>query len=86
MIITLTNQFHNTSVNIRVKSLPHALTDSQESRIKRELCGTTHCICGGINGQQYGPDRQQLNFGRDWENGPFYADGYARTVISERVS
>lgn len=64
MIITLTNDFHNTEVTIRVRELPHTITPSQHQRIERALCGMSDCRCGTIRGPQYHDDtRLEFEFG-----------------------
>jgi len=53
-MITLTNNYHNTSVNLRA-SVGDYLTQSQISRARRELCGMSDCECCsslGTRGQQ----------------------------------
>ena len=45
-MITLRNDFHNTSVNVRA-DVGDYLTDGQAARIARKLCPSTqHCSCG----------------------------------------
>ena len=63
MTITLRNDFHNTTVDLRAASLPHTLTPSQERRVLRVLCGVTGCTCGGVRGPQYSPDGRRLTVG-----------------------
>jgi hypothetical protein len=56
MKITLTNDFHNTSVVLR--SRDGRLTGGQRDRAKRILCGITGCTCSdewGMRGKQ--PDK-----------------------------
>lgn len=48
MIVTIRNDFHNTSVQVKVKQFPHVMTVSQTDRVRRELCSTNGCTCGGI--------------------------------------
>jgi len=43
-MITLTNNYHNTSVHLRA-SVGDYLTQSQISRARRELCGMSDCDC-----------------------------------------
>ena len=43
--ITLTNNFHNTSVNLMVEN--DRLTLNQIKRAKRQLCGCKGCCCSG---------------------------------------
>lgn len=57
-LVTLVNDFHGTSVNVRAEVMCHgvhceiALTDSQWSRVNRKLCGMSDCACGGLRGRQ----------------------------------
>jgi hypothetical protein len=51
--ITLRNDFHNSESNIRVADLPHEMTESQNAKVQRELCGNRNCECGGIRGVQH---------------------------------
>ncbi len=50
MIVTLTNDFHSTSVRLRVPGLPHMLSTRQIARVQRELCGMADCMCSGTLG------------------------------------
>ena len=68
MNLTLTNDFHNTEVTIRVTKLPHILTPSQRRRIWRKLCGIPGCTCGIIRCKQY-HEHQLLEF--KWEQDIF---------------
>lgn len=45
-MITIHNNFHNTSVNVRA-SIGDELTATQVNRVRRELCGIRDCCCGG---------------------------------------
>lgn len=48
--ITLYNDFHSTSVNLKMKSaFP---TKSQVKRAKKTLCGISGCTCSGIMGMR----------------------------------
>lgn len=67
MEITLRSDFHNTTTVVRVPSLPATLTASQERRVKRALCGSEGCQCGGIRGPQCGPNGERLTVERDWD-------------------
>jgi hypothetical protein len=52
--LTLTNDFHNTSVTLRVKG--GHLSAGQVARARRELCGVDDCTCSGdvgTRGPQY---------------------------------
>jgi hypothetical protein len=56
MMITLTNDFHNTSVSVRLNN--QFLTKNQESRVYKKLCGIKGCACGnaiGMRGAQTAP-------------------------------
>jgi len=65
-LITLHNDFHNTSARIRVRgtldngifvSLP--LTSSQIARARRNLCGIADCSCGnGCDLKSCGPENE----------------------------
>jgi hypothetical protein len=48
--ITLTNDFHGTSVTLRVNG--DRLSAGQMRRMRRELCGMSDCCCGTIRGKQ----------------------------------
>jgi len=53
-MITLTNNYHNTSVSLRA-DVGDYLTQSQISRARRELCGMSDCECSssiGTRGHQ----------------------------------
>lgn len=52
MLITLTNDFHNTEVRMRVDRLPAALSERQTRRVISTLCGVSDCSCGVIRGPQ----------------------------------
>jgi hypothetical protein len=51
--ITLTNTFHNTSINLVVGEPDqygeYAISESQARRAIRALCGITDCRCGGMD-------------------------------------
>ncbi len=54
--ITLTNDFHNTSVVLRPDG-EERLTVGQVQRARRTLCGIAGCTCGGslgVRGYQWG--------------------------------
>lgn len=57
MKLTLTNNFHNTSVNVVVSDPneygEHTLSDSQVRRVRRELCGMQECGCGAVRDAQW---------------------------------
>ncbi len=52
--ITLNNDFHSTSVNLRVdlSSGSFELSPAQVRRARRELCGVTGCACGDALGRR----------------------------------
>jgi hypothetical protein len=75
MQITLTNDFHNTTVTIRAASLPHTMTVSQTRRVRNALCGRSGCKCGGVRGPQQG-----LNVEEDYS-----ADGFPVLKVSSRA-
>lgn len=52
MIITLTNDFHNTAIRLRVNG--ERLSIHQMQRARRALCGVEGCICGGAAGERGG--------------------------------
>jgi hypothetical protein len=45
---TIKNDFHNTQARTR----GGRLSVSQERRIKRKLCGSQSCTCGGLIGER----------------------------------
>ena len=47
MKLTITNTFHNTSVNVIIKSDSVVLSQYQVKRVERELCHTG-CTCGSM--------------------------------------
>ena len=49
--ITLTNDFHNSSVTVKVPK-NGILSAGTTKRVYRELCGISGCTCGGIRGPQ----------------------------------
>jgi hypothetical protein len=64
MLITLTNDFHNTEVRIRVDRLPAALSERQTKRVIGALCGIPDCRCGIIRGPQEHDGRKLIT---GWE-------------------
>jgi len=56
--ITLTNDFHNTSVNLVVTDHGPGdtvvISDGQYRRARRELCGMAECRCGGTYSDDHG--------------------------------
>jgi hypothetical protein len=72
--ITLTNDFHNTSVVVRVPNqlvrmhdtdrarfTDVFLSDSQTRRAHKTLCGHTDCTCSGSTGTRGGVHAHQLS-------------------------
>ena len=66
MKITLSNDFHSSSVVLDVPVLSHihneieiqAITKRQAAKARRTLCGISGCTCGGEFGQR---GRQETN-------------------------
>ena len=54
-MITLTNNFHNTSVRIRA-NIGDELSQAQIRRSRQILCGFEGCTCGGLLGERYGAE------------------------------
>lgn len=50
-MITLKNDFHNSSISIRAE-LGQWLSKSQIARARKALCGITGCTCGGNLGER----------------------------------
>lgn len=52
--VTLTNDFHNSEVDVLVnfKDSKATLSPYQTKRVNRELCGVEDCRCGGARGPQ----------------------------------
>lgn len=65
MIITLKNTFHNTQVNVRVKTLPMLLSEYTSNRVIKELCPFSDCQCGGVYGPQHDPEGSKLHV--EWD-------------------
>lgn len=62
-LVTITNDFHNSSVTLRCDVLSHIYGEAtirpsreQIKRAKRELCGIAGCECSGADGHR-GPQR-----------------------------
>jgi hypothetical protein len=72
--ITLSNDFHNTEVRIRVASLPATLSPSQGARVRRQLCGQRDCTCGDVRGRQIQPDGARVRVVQGY-------DGNGRDVL-----
>lgn len=76
MIITLTNDFHNTSVNLRA-NMGDTLSASQVRRARNSLCGNSDCTCSGDLGTRgpgsVSPDSIALEMvGADRDGRPMY--------------
>lgn len=62
--ITLSNDFHNTAVTVRVpidEEYPIQLSKSQTRRIENALCGMIECECGGVRGPQEDDDGKRID-------------------------
>ena len=66
MIIQITNDFHNTTVNLRVAKLPATLTTNQVYRARRTLCGLSDCTCGGGLSDR-GNQSVHIGYDRDYQ-------------------
>ena len=53
MNITFINGFHDTAATVRVPA-SMMITDRQEKRMARKLCGYAGCVCGGLGGVRGG--------------------------------
>jgi uncharacterized protein YigA (DUF484 family) len=56
-VITLANDFHGSSVNLRLNGQPdrlgrYWLSRAQVRRARRILCGHAECVCGGVLSQR----------------------------------
>jgi len=67
MMITLKNNFHGTSVNLRPRN--GRLSPAQMRRARKVLCGLSECKCGGIRGPQEYEVEQEPGGGAkvDWD-------------------
>jgi hypothetical protein len=52
MRVTLTNDFHHTTVTLNVNDESQELSPGQISRTRKALCGIDGCECGGVVGQR----------------------------------
>jgi hypothetical protein len=57
MKITLTNEFHHTSVSLNLKG--EYLSLRQLAKARKALCGNKECLCSGISGMR---GRQAIPF------------------------
>jgi len=72
MIVTLRNDFHRTSVGVRVSGPGHVLTVGQVRRIRHVLCGMEDCKCGqglSTRGRQTWPDGRPMLIEADLDGG-----------------
>lgn len=60
MLVTITNEFHNTSATVRVGKMSAA----NAKRVAKKLCGVSGCTCGGPLGHR---GRQKTQDGLDIE-------------------
>ncbi|MGI5818082.1 MAG: hypothetical protein ACOX9R_08285 [Armatimonadota bacterium] len=85
MKVLLTNDVHGTEVRVRVRKLPHVVSERQTERIRQGLCGRRGCNCGVIAGpQQYKVTRVQVNGRGPWEIG-WWPDGEGPHPHGERA-
>ena len=73
MMITLSNDFHNTQATLRVIPEGDLLSPSQQRRAEKALCGMADCTCGVVRGEQPGiPDGWVIDRsrGNEWFIGP----------------
>jgi hypothetical protein len=61
-VITLTNDFHNTSATVRPAPIAdgryaglHKISRRTTQRLQAELCGVAGCMCSGNFGERGGP-------------------------------
>jgi len=61
--VMLRNDFHNTSIRIRVPSLPYTLSGHQSRRLRRALCGASGlgCKCGVVRGAAHSEAGKRLS-------------------------
>lgn len=55
MMITLSNDFHNSTCRVRVRGPHTVLTSAQEKRAHRLLCGVAGCKCADTPAGTRGP-------------------------------
>ena len=68
---TLANDFHNSSVRVRVadqSGIGYALSPSQVRRVRARLCGRTDCRCGENGLKMRGP-QPAARAEEFWNNG-----------------
>ena len=61
----LTNDFHNTEAIVEAPALPHELSRHQARRVRRRLCPSADCKCGGVLGLR-GPQQDALIQQETW--------------------
>lgn len=66
-MITLTNDFHKTSVRVHAE-IGDILTRTQMRRITKKLCGSKGCKCGVVRGVQDQPNGDVINIGDVWDD------------------
>ena len=57
--ITLTNDFHHTTIAVRTRA--GMLNSSQVRRVRKALCGIAHCQCDFEIGAR-GPDNPRIEY------------------------
>ena len=65
--ITLTNDFHNTSVTLRMIS--RFPTANQVRRAKKALCGFRSCTCSGVLGTRGFQEHAIIGKMEEWREG-----------------
>jgi len=50
MNLTLTNDFHNTSITLRLNNA--FLSTYQVKKARKALCGSAECLCSGVTGMR----------------------------------
>jgi hypothetical protein len=63
IVITLTNDFHNTEVRLNPKD--GKLSARQVKRAEKVLCGMDDCICGNEAGMR-GAENPDIEFHEEW--------------------
>ena len=76
MLVTITNDFHNTSARVRVGEM----TLANAKKVADKLCGVNGCTCGNgplsTRGPQRTEDGQQIEIGQRMSDGPVFVDLY----------
>ena len=60
-LVTIRNDFHNTSARVNPD---RPLSAATVSRVRRELCGMADCSCGGQVGER-GPQECDIDYSRE---------------------